>query len=232
MLHITRCTVITLYLKFKNIAGERPTREQTVSAVCARGCCVCGFASYPTHTRHPTPHSTRRSCTLTMKRSRDPLGRMGSPNAFSSSAADSDATHKRGRQRQQEQLTRPIEELCPFRALLALCGVVWMEQNGRDRLLGFPCRCNPSKLRVGVEKALVHDSNRRREFVEVRAQNRQSWELGGTNQLRDLRGLGTMANPLLRALAQGEERGRVVIWRIVCRECRLNLHYMIVRAVC
>lgn len=67
-------------------------------------------------------------------------------------------------------------DLGPFRGLLAASGVVWTcEHGGRDgdmdtrggKGLGYACRCNPSKLRLAVEKALVHDSARQREFVKV-----------------------------------------------------------------
>lgn len=104
---------------------------------------------------------------------------------------------KRSRQQQQQQQRRPqhdlaeinsnhlassskasTEHLGPFRALLAVHGVAWPEapvhagaagvEGGEEEgRLGFPCRCNPPKLRLGVEKALVHDRARRREFVEV-----------------------------------------------------------------
>lgn len=32
---------------------------------------------------------------------------------------------------------------------------------------GFACRCNPAKLRLFVERALVHDPARRQAFVEA-----------------------------------------------------------------
>lgn len=104
---------------------------------------------------------------------------------------------KRSRQQQQQQQRRPqqdlseissnnlassshasTEHLGPFRALLAVHGVAWpavpahggatgVEGREEEGRLGFPCRFNPPKLRLGVEKALVHDRARRREFVEV-----------------------------------------------------------------
>lgn len=70
------------------------------------------------------------------------------------------------------------EELGPFRALLALHGVVWDDaEEGEDSeegggkgagaTVGFYCRHSPSSLRLGVEKVIKHDSERRREFVQV-----------------------------------------------------------------
>lgn len=113
-----------------------------------------------------------------MKRVRDPLGRVSSPNS-GSARTPSGTQSKHPRQQHQQNGEALRQELGPFRALLATCGVVWRSADrgatnearadADDRKsLGFPCRCNPSKLRLGVEKALVHDPARRQEFVEVR----------------------------------------------------------------
>lgn len=76
-------------------------------------------------------------------------------------------------------------EFGPFQGLLAASGVIWRcEHDKRDGVvdarrgkgLGYACRCNPSKLRLAVEKALMHDSARQREFVEV------SISIGDTEQ--------------------------------------------------
>lgn len=122
-----------------------------------------------------------------MKRSRDPLGRVSSTNS-NPARTPSGTQGKRSRhqehqgyvvasdphQKKSEEALR--QELGPFRALLATCGVVWRSAAGarsgdgaedEGKNLGYPCRGNPSKLRLGVEKALVHDPARRQEFVEV-----------------------------------------------------------------
>lgn len=133
-----------------------------------------------------------RSQAVAMKRVREPFGHVEPPNSATPAPASSSKTqHKRGRQQQYEQQTNTnndnkvalsAEDLGPFRALLAANGVVWAaaprrgmvaaaaaEEEEKRSGLGFPCRCSPAKLRLGVEKALVHDQARRREFVEVGA---------------------------------------------------------------
>lgn len=112
-----------------------------------------------------------------MKRDREPFAQAGSPN--SPLPAPSPAG-KRGRPRNgdgDDDDAGPRSQeppYGPFQALLAKHGVVWpsaaaMADDGNERRsLGFSCRSNPSKLRVGVERSLVHDGARRSEFVEVR----------------------------------------------------------------
>eukprot|EP00752_Nemacystus_decipiens_P018674 g16742.t1 len=108
-----------------------------------------------------------------MKRVREPFAQAGSPN---SPLPSSSSAGKRGRQQHGNDDDGPSSQdqpHGPFRALLAKHGVVWPsaaamaeEDSNERRSLGFSCRSNPSKLRVGVERALVHDGARRSEFVE------------------------------------------------------------------
>lgn len=110
-----------------------------------------------------------------MKRVREPFAQAGSPN---SPFPTSSSAGKRGRQHGNNDDTdgRSSQEPPhgPFQALLAKHGVVWpsaaamAEEDSERRSLGFSCRSNPSKLRIGVERALVHDGGRRSEFVEVK----------------------------------------------------------------
>lgn len=134
-----------------------------------------------------------------MKRVREPPERGATTNPVRPRAASPDDHGKRSRQQQQQRRPHQVveingnnrvgisppssqvstEHLGPFRALLAVNGVVWPavpEHGGatgvearekEEEGLGFRCRCNPPKMRVGVEKALMHDRARRREFVEV-----------------------------------------------------------------
>lgn len=111
-----------------------------------------------------------------MKRVREPFAQAGSPN---SPLPSSSSAGKRGRQQQgNDDDDGPSSQeppYGPFQALLAKHGVVWPsaaamareDSIDRRRSLGFSCRSSPSKLRVGVERALVHDGARRSEFVEV-----------------------------------------------------------------
>eukprot|EP00903_Cladosiphon_okamuranus_P011447 g10784.t1 len=109
-----------------------------------------------------------------MKRVREPFGQAGCPN---SQPPTSSAAGKRGRQESNnnnddDRLSSQEPPYGPFQALLAKHGVVWpsaaamAEEDGERRSLGFSCRCNPSKLRVAVERALMHDGARCSEFVE------------------------------------------------------------------
>ena len=111
-----------------------------------------------------------------MKRVREPFAQAGSPN---SPLPSSSSAGKRGRQQQGDNdddgPSSQEPPYGPFQALLARHGVVWPsaaamakeDSSDRRKSLGFSCHSNPSKLRVGVERALVHDGARRREFVEV-----------------------------------------------------------------
>lgn len=108
-----------------------------------------------------------------MKRVREPFAQAGSPN--SPLPSSSSAAGKRGRQRNNGEGPPSQEQQPsgPFQALLAKHGVVWpsaaamAEEDSDRKSLGFSCRANPSKLRVGVERELVHDGARRNEFVQV-----------------------------------------------------------------
>lgn len=117
-----------------------------------------------------------------MKRVREPFAQAGSPNSPPLRSAPGG---KRVRPEVRQQLQQHADDRAtrqeqqqqqgPFQALLAEHGVVWPSaggmaggpEGGRSSSLGFSCRRNPSKLRVGVERALVHDRARRGEFVEV-----------------------------------------------------------------
>jgi len=110
-----------------------------------------------------------------MKRVRSPLAQAGCPNSpppptsgkRSRQDGGQPAPAARREQHQQQHAHGP------FQSLLAEHGVVWpspeamADEDGGKNSLGLVCRSNPSKLRVGVERALVHDGSRRREFVEV-----------------------------------------------------------------
>lgn len=127
-----------------------------------------------------------------MKRARELPEHGDTTNPAGPRAVSPDGHGKRSRQQQQRRPQQDLEinsnnratssqasteHLGPFRALLAVNGVAWSavpwhggtaRMEGREEeKLGFQCRCNPPKLRLGVEKALVHDRARRREFVEV-----------------------------------------------------------------
>ena len=125
-----------------------------------------------------------------MKRAREPLGYLASLNQDLQKSAPTDAQGKRVRPKHQRAFSTSNGDiggslhgehdidLEPFRGLLAAGGIIWTsehEARGGDVAMdgrkeqGYACRCNPSKLRLAVEKALVHDPARQREFVEVRA---------------------------------------------------------------
>lgn len=107
-----------------------------------------------------------------MKRVREPFAQAGCPN---SPPPTSSAAGKRVRPQgnNEDEPSSQDHPHGPFQSLLAKLGVVWpsasaMATEGNERRsLGFSCRSNPSKLRVEVERALVHDGARRSEFVEV-----------------------------------------------------------------
>lgn len=66
------------------------------------------------------------------------------------------------------------EELGLFGTLLADGGIVWQSGGGAmgvEDAGGFICRCHPSKLRIHVERALMHDRVRREGFIEVTSHN-------------------------------------------------------------
>lgn len=113
-----------------------------------------------------------------MKRVRSPLAQAGCQNSPPPPSLEKRSRQDGGppasgasREQQRQQHARG-----PFQSLLAEHGVIWpspeamvASSTGDKSSLGLPCRSNPSKLRVGVERALVHDGSKRREFVEVGA---------------------------------------------------------------
>lgn len=126
-----------------------------------------------------------------MKRAREPLSSISGGKSQvprqPSSLPGQDISNKRGRHPQQQRRSvdhaslpgamstrsasqEPDGELGPFQALLREAGIVWRRGRGAKMggsTEGFQCRCNPAKLRVYVEKALMHDGVRREEFIEV-----------------------------------------------------------------
>ncbi|CAN0303475.1 unnamed protein product, partial [Pylaiella littoralis] len=129
-----------------------------------------------------------RNLTDSMKRVREPFAQAGSRNSLPLPPASGgkrvrpevqqqqlyhDHRSRTATQEQQQQQQQQQQQ-GPFQALLAEHGVVWPSAGGlegdseteRRSSLGFSCRRNPSKLRVGLKRALVHDRARRGEFVE------------------------------------------------------------------
>lgn len=125
--------------------------------------------------RHGNSNSRARRVIIAvsaMKRgTREPFARAGSPN--SPVPSPSSAGKRRRLLNSDDGPSSQEPPYGPFQALLAEHGVAWpsaeamADEDSEKRSLGFSCRSNPSKLRVGVERALVHDGARRSEFVEV-----------------------------------------------------------------